>query len=44
MRAEYYWQVGESHPAGAPGALAEFDLFPTLDAMILQVAYSLGLP
>ncbi len=44
VRAEYYWQVGDSHPAGAPGALAEYDLFPTLDAMILQVAYSLDLP
>lgn len=43
VRAEYYWQQGDNHPAGAPGALAQQDLFPTLDAMILQIGYSLDL-
>lgn len=42
-RVEYYWQVGDRHPAGAPGELAGLDLFPALDAWIVQVGYVLGL-
>ena len=43
IRAEYYWQTGDSSPPNAPGALAEFDLFPTVDAWIVNVGYSIGL-
>jgi hypothetical protein len=41
-RVEYYWQTGESHPPGAPGALADLDLFPTVDAWIVNLGYSIG--
>jgi len=41
-RVEYYRQVGDGHPAGAPGALANYDLFPVVDAWIFQVGYSFG--
>jgi hypothetical protein len=40
LRLEYYVQTGESHPADAIGNLRNFDLFPTVDAFILQVGYS----
>ncbi|HOX26074.1 MAG TPA: DUF3570 domain-containing protein [Candidatus Krumholzibacteria bacterium] len=41
VRFEYYWQTGESHPADAIGVLRDYDLFPTVDAFIVQVGYSL---
>ncbi len=44
VRLEYYWQFGDHHPPGAPGYLATADLFPMVDAWIVQVSYSLGLP
>ena len=43
LRVEYYAQMGESHPADAIGNLRDFDLFPTVDAFILQVGYSFRL-
>ncbi len=41
-RVEYYRQSGDGHPAGAPGDLASFDLFPVVDAWIFQLGYSFG--
>jgi len=43
VRVEYYWQSGDSSPPGAPGALANFDLFPTVGAWIVNVGYTIGL-
>ena len=43
LRLEYYAQMGESHPADAIGNLQNFDLFPTVDAFILQIGYSFNL-
>lgn len=40
LRAEYYTQKGESRPSSAIGAQRAFDLFPTLDASILQIDYT----
>jgi hypothetical protein len=42
-RLEYYAQTGESHPADAIGNLKDVDLFPTVDAFIVQVGYALDL-
>lgn len=42
LRVEYYAQAGESHPAGAFGDLRDFDLFPTVDAWIVNVGYTFG--
>lgn len=42
VRVEYYRQAGDAHPAGAPGDLADFDLFPVVDAWIFQLGYSFG--
>jgi hypothetical protein len=42
-RVEYYVQTGDSHPADAIGALRDYDLFPTVDAFIVQVGYQVGL-
>ena len=42
IRLEYYAQTGDSHPDDAIGALRELDLFPTVDAFVLQAGYSLG--
>lgn len=39
VRAEYYTQNGESKPKEAVGAQKAYDLFPTLNASILQVEY-----
>jgi hypothetical protein len=39
LRVEYYTQSGETKPNTAVGAQRSFDLFPTLDASILQVEY-----
>jgi hypothetical protein len=43
LRVEYYAQMGESHPADAIGNLRDYDLFPTVDAFILQVGFSFNL-
>ncbi len=43
VRLEYYIQTGDSHPAEAIGKLKDYDLFPTVDALIIQVGYSFGL-
>ncbi|HVO32414.1 MAG TPA: DUF3570 domain-containing protein [Elusimicrobiota bacterium] len=40
VRAEFYSQSGESFPKEAVGAQHAFDLFPTLNASIVQVDYS----
>jgi hypothetical protein len=40
LRGEYYWQAGDGHPLDAPAGLRGFDLFPTVDAVIVQVGYS----
>jgi hypothetical protein len=42
VRVEHYWQMGDSHPPGAPGALAHLDLFPTVGAWIVNAGYSIG--
>ena len=39
VRAEYYTQTGDSHPSSAIGAQKSFDLFPTLNASIVQIDY-----
>lgn len=43
VRAEYFLQTGESHPAGVVGQLADQDLFPTVKALMVQVGYAVGL-
>lgn len=43
FRLEYYMQTGESHPADAIGNLKDYDLYPTVSAIIFQVGYSFGL-
>jgi hypothetical protein len=43
LRGEYFLQTGEGHPPGAVGGLADFDLFPTVKAMIVQVGYTVEL-
>jgi hypothetical protein len=40
VRGEYYWQTGHGHPSDAPAGLTGQDLFPTVDAVIVQVGYS----
>ncbi len=42
LRVEYYVQSGESHPTSAVGDLRDFDLFPTVDAWIVNVGYTFG--
>jgi hypothetical protein len=39
LRAEYYTQTGEDRPNSAVGFQKAYDLFPTLNATILQVEY-----
>lgn len=41
-RAESYSQTGVSHPAGAPGALAQENLFTGVKATSVVVGYSVG--
>lgn len=41
LRAEFMKQTGENHPADAIGRLRELDLYPGLEAIILQFGYSL---
>lgn len=40
VRLEYMLQTGDEHPAGAPGQLANQDLFPDTKAVIFQLSYS----
>jgi hypothetical protein len=40
VRVEYYEQSGRAPPGSGVGELADFDLYPGLDAVILQVGYS----
>jgi hypothetical protein len=40
-RAEYYFKRGDSSPPEAVGALRDFDLFPAIGAIIVQLEYSL---
>jgi hypothetical protein len=42
-RVEYYVQAGDGSPPEAFGSLRGFDLFPTVDAVIAQVGYSIDL-
>lgn len=41
-RIEYYTQTGQAAPGSAVGALAGFDLFPDLNAVIAQFSYKFG--
>ncbi len=43
FRLEYYLQTGESHPADAVGVLKDYDLYPSVGAIMFQVGYSFGL-
>lgn len=40
IRFEKMVQTGESHPADAIGVQRNYDLYPTLDATIVQIGYS----
>lgn len=40
LRIGYYLQMGDSSPPEAIGSLQGLDLFPTLDAYIIQIGYS----
>lgn len=40
IRFEQMTQTGESHPADAIGIQRNYDLYPTLDATIVQIGYS----
>jgi hypothetical protein len=41
-RVEYYTQTGNASPGSAVGALAAYDLYPGLDALIAQFTYKFG--
>ena len=41
-RVEYYTQTGNASPGSAVGALAGFDLYPDLNALIAQFSYKFG--
>ena len=41
-RIEYYTQSGNASPGSAVGALAGFDLYPDLNALIAQFSYNFG--
>jgi len=41
-RVEYYTQTGDPAPGSAVGALAGFDLYPDLNAVIAQFSYKFG--
>ncbi len=41
-RIEYYTQSGQASPGSAVGALAGFDLYPDLKALIAQFSYNFG--
>jgi hypothetical protein len=40
IRLEYYHQDGEKHPSNAIGVQENYELFPTLEAFIVQYTYS----
>ncbi|HHC72801.1 MAG TPA: DUF3570 domain-containing protein [Thiotrichales bacterium] len=40
LRLEYMVQSGESHPDGAPGILTGYDLYPDLEAAMVQFTWS----
>lgn len=40
FRVEYFRQTGEGHPDVAVGALTGYDLFPDINAVIMQINYS----
>jgi hypothetical protein len=40
VRLEYYHQDGETSPSDAVGVQKNYDLFPTMDALIVQYTYS----
>jgi len=40
IRAEYMRQTGKSHPSQAVGVQKDFNLFPAVNVMILQIGYS----
>lgn len=42
VRLEYYKQTGAHHPDSAIGHLRDYDLFPTVDAWIVNVGLSFG--
>lgn len=42
VRGQYYVQSGDGSPSVAFGELVDLDLFPTVEAFIFQVGYSLG--
>ena len=44
LRAEYYQQRGDSHPADAIGQLKNQDLFPDLDAVVFEVGWRFDIP
>jgi hypothetical protein len=41
-RIEYYTQTGMASPGSAVGALANYDLYPDLNALIAQFSYKFG--
>ena len=41
-RVEYYTQTGSASPGSAVGALANYDLYPDLNALIAQFNYKFG--
>ncbi|HET7607346.1 MAG TPA: DUF3570 domain-containing protein [Gammaproteobacteria bacterium] len=41
-RVEYYTQTGDASPGSSVGALANFDLYPDLNALIAQFSYKFG--
>jgi hypothetical protein len=41
-RIEYYTQTGNPSPGSAAGTLANFDLYPDLNALIAQFSYKFG--
>lgn len=41
-RVEYYTQTGSASPGSAVGSLAQFDLYPDLNALIAQFTYNFG--
>lgn len=42
VRLEYYRQTGKHHPDDAVGHLRDYDLFPTVDAWIMNVGLTFG--
>lgn len=43
VRVEYYEQSGRAPPGSDVGSLADFDLYPGLNAVFVQVGYQFGL-